>query len=260
MDQDILKEISNMVSKAANKTISDFKEKLIEQEPSFTDRLVANLQNEIDGKTIKGIEWKAKTLSDRGGGSQESIIGADFLGLLNIELKGLSVKKGFFAQAKLIRNGKIKDFKNLKKQCRKMLKITADSFVFLYSRKDIKVIPACSVVGTSSVGGLESLNSRKIERFFVDHLECFIGDPKLKSSNLDESIKVIEEFNCRGGLYIEASDRNINGSFISPITGTQTVKPTINPPEKPSPKQIKLSQRSKVQSQKHLRNRLYRND
>jgi hypothetical protein len=97
----ILRSVAEMVTSAAKATIQDLRDGWVEQEAPFTDRLVVNLQNELDGKTVKGIRWKAKTLTDRGRQSQESAFGADFLGVLTLDLQGLRVMKGFFAQAKL---------------------------------------------------------------------------------------------------------------------------------------------------------------
>jgi len=205
----ILRSVTDMVTKAAKQTIEDLRDGWVEQEPPFTDRLVANLQNQLDGKTVKGIRWKAKTLTDRGRHSQESTFGADFLGVLTLDLLGLRVMKGFFAQAKLIRRGNSRtqasEFERLRDQCHKMLSVTPDSFVFLYSKRGIKIIPASSVVGTSAEH-LNSLWNRTIGRFFTEYVECFVGDPKLNAPSLEKFYAVAERYEIRQGLYVHASD------------------------------------------------------
>jgi hypothetical protein len=94
----ILRSVANMVTNASKQTIEDLRDGWVEQETHFTDRLIANVQNHLDGKIIKGVRWKAKTLSDHGRRSQESTFGADFLGVLTLDLEELRVMKGFFAQ------------------------------------------------------------------------------------------------------------------------------------------------------------------
>lgn len=205
----ILKSVAALVNEAASRTLADLREGWIEQEPQFTERLITNLQERIDGKTIKGIRWKAKTLTDRSPQAQESVFGADFLGVLTLDLQGLSVTKGFFAQAKLIRRrskyASAKEFDLLKKQCGKMLSVTPDAFVFLYSKRSIKIVPACSVVGTSGAH-MKDLANRSIARFFVEYVECFIGDPKLEAPTLEKFYALAQEYEIRKGLYLHASD------------------------------------------------------
>lgn len=213
----ILRSVATMVTQAAKQTVEDLRDSWIEHEAPFTDRLIANLQNQLDGKTIKGVHWKAKTLTDRGRHSQESTFGADFLGVLTLDLQGLCVMKGFLAQAKLIRRGnKIKQesqFERLQEQCRKMLNFTPDSFVFLYSKQAIKIVPASSVAGTSSEH-LNSLSNRTVGRFFTEYIECFVGDPKLNAPTLESFYAIAERYEVRQGLYVHASDE---GNMPEPL-------------------------------------------
>jgi hypothetical protein len=102
------------------------------------------------------------------------------MGVLNIELPELAVSKGFLAQAKLVRNGSSGDLKELREQCKKMLNLSPDSFVFLYGQSGVRVVPAISVVG-SKVDPLQ-LYSRSAQRFFEEHFECFIGDGNIQSA------------------------------------------------------------------------------
>jgi hypothetical protein len=207
----LLKSIADIVTASAKKTIDDLRDGCVEQEAPFTDRLITNIQNQLDGKTIKGIHWRAKTLTDRGKESQESIFGADFLGVLTLELQDLHITKGFFAQAKLIRRTKkltkLSEFKRLQEQCQKMLKITPDSFVFIYSKRGIKIIPALSILGTT-LENINSLSKRTIGRFFREYVECFIGDSKFRDFSLDNFYKMAEEYKVRQGIYIHASDES----------------------------------------------------
>lgn len=205
----VLKSVSDMVRKAADQTLSDLSEGWVEQEAAFTDRLIANLQNKIDGKTIKGIRWKAKTLTDRGPGAQESVYGADFLGVLDMDLQDFQVKKGFVAQAKLLprkrKHASSAEFERLQKQCRKMLAITPDAFVFLYNAHSIKIVPALSVLGTKT-DRIRHLASQSIGRFFREYLECFIGDQVLSAPSLERFEEIAGKYHIQKGLYLHASD------------------------------------------------------
>jgi len=205
----ILKSIADVVTKAAKQTIEDLRDCWIEQEAHVTGLLLANLQNQLDGTTLKGIHWKAKIFTDRGRRSQESKFGADFLGVLTLDLLGLRITKGFFAQAKLIRRSRKRanasEFKRLQKQCQKMLNVTPDSFVFIYSKRGIKIVPASSVLGTKAEN-MNSLSNRTIGRFFTEYVECFVGDPKINAPTLEQFYDVAKRYEVRQGLYVHASD------------------------------------------------------
>jgi hypothetical protein len=225
----ILRSVSQLVTQAAKQTLADLRDGWVEQEAPFTDRLVTNLQNQIDGKTVKGIRWKAKTLTDRGPQSQENLFGADFLGVLTLDLQELSVTKGFLAQAKLIhrrRKANNTEFNRLKDQCHKMLKVTPDAFVFLYSRRGIKIVPASTIVGTSS-SNLRSLADRTIGRFFTEYVECFIGDPKLEAPSLEKFRAIADRYQVRQGLYLYASDK---GDVLEKKPGYLSEKQSIRAP------------------------------
>ena len=76
----------------------------------------------------------------------------------------------------------------MQEQCEKMLSLTPDSFVFLYSKYGISIVPAISVLSAKQCNP-HDLYSRSISRFYEEHFQSFIGDRRLKSS----SINVLEE-------------------------------------------------------------------
>jgi len=230
----ILKSISEIVTTASKQTLADLREGWVEQETPFTDLLVANIKNQLDGKKIKGILWKAKILTDRGQHAQETTFGADFLGVLTLDLQGFRVTKGFFGQAKLARRNRREsqsESKRLKEQCNKMLSVTPDSFVFVYSKRGIKIFPASSVAGTSETN-LKGLASRTIGRFFAEYVECFIGDPKLNAPSLEKFYALAEEYQMRQGLYVHGTDEgNIPERKPVPLEDLHIVK-NVTMPEK----------------------------
>ena len=173
----------------------------VEHEPQLTDRMLGAVEETLRDFTTNGVLWTAKTLTDQAPGAQESKYGADFMGVLSIELPEFHVSKGFLAQAKLIRNGRIDDIEKLKAQCTKMLKLSPASFVFLYNFHGVSVLPALSVVG-SRVDPL-LLYKRSAQRFFEEHFQCFIGDRDIQSPTPETLIKLQHKYEARSALLIE---------------------------------------------------------
>lgn len=202
-----IREVAKLIDEAIDTTIDALHERRVEHEPAFTDRMLGAIENSLDGYYSKGISWRAKTLTDRGPGSQESKYGADFMGVLKIDLPELTVAKGFLAQAKLLRHGRVDDLSELQAQCEKMLRMSPDSYVFLYSTKEVRIVPAISIVGVS-VDPTE-LYSRSPQRFFEDYLECFIGDRDINSPSEANLRTLMDEYKTRAGIFIGAKDYEI---------------------------------------------------
>jgi hypothetical protein len=121
----------------------------VEQEPAFTDRMLGHIEEAMNGYVTKGVRWTAKTLTDRGRNSQEQEFGADFAGVLDIDLEDFNVKKGFLAQAKKVEpfdRVSNSELQRMSVQCNQMLQYTPDAFLFLYSIQGVSVVPAVSVV------------------------------------------------------------------------------------------------------------------
>lgn len=176
-----VREAAKRLAAVAHKSVIALRQKRVEHEPAMTDRFLGAAEVLFEEEfEIKGICWSAKTLTDRGARSQEREFGADFLGVLNIALPDFSVAKGFLAQAKLLRNGSIGDVQELKDQCEKMLRHTPAAFVFLYSERGMRVLPAVSVLG-AAFDPLQ-VYSRSAQRFFEEHLQSFIGDRSISTA------------------------------------------------------------------------------
>lgn len=199
----VVREVAQRIGEAIDLPIDALREGRIEQEPAFTDRMLGGIELAIDGFSSKGIQWTAKTLTDRGKGSQESIYGADFFGVLNINLPGFKVTKGFLAQAKLIKKGSSISLTELRQQCEKMLKLSPDSYVFLYRPSGVRVVPAIAVVG--STGSPLDLYTRSAKNFFEQHLECFIGDRAISAPTPATLSALSEKLNGAQGIYLGAT-------------------------------------------------------
>ncbi len=168
----------------------------------MTDRMLGAIEQSLADYRTLGIRWSAKTLTDRGPRSQESIYGADFIGVLNIAIPEFNVSKGFLAQAKLVRAYSAGDERKLIKQCEKMLSLSPASFVFLYGPDGVRVVPALSAV--ASGGQVLQIYSRSAQRFFEEHLQCFMGDRNIQSATPTGLNAMCEEFRSRAAILIQA--------------------------------------------------------
>jgi hypothetical protein len=205
--------VSGLVTKvrrAARDTLAQFHATHVEQEPAFTDRLLGAMAVLLNGQQIGGLWWAAKTLTDRGAGSQEHEFGADFLSVFRISSEDFKVAKGFLAQAKLVEPDQQfskKDFENLRKQCEKMLEHSSSSYVFLYSQKSgILIVPAVEVVDARASNPHE-LTSKEIGQFFGDHFECFIGDKSIQSADRKGLEELRRNKNARDVFYLAGHER-----------------------------------------------------
>jgi hypothetical protein len=168
--------------------------------------MLGRIEEAMTDFEVKGVKWTAKTLTSQGPSSQEKPYGADFIGVLDIALDDYSVKKGFLAQSKRVEPGGYfpkGEFERLRKQCEDMLRISSDSFVFLYSVSGVVVVPAVAIVGSAPCNP-HSLYARSVSRFFEEHFECFIGDRRLHTPSIDSLMRLKDEVNARSLLYLLA--------------------------------------------------------
>ncbi len=176
--------VTNAVAKvegAVNGVTVAFREGRVEHEPAFTDRMLGRIEQELNGHQYQGVFWGAKTFTDRGRGSQESWVGADFAGVLSLRVAKVSSDIGFLAQAKRIERGSPlspKEFERFRRQCQAMLRLTPASFGFLYSTEGVLVVPAISVVNATHTYP-DKLFVKTDAEFFRDHFGSFVGDPAL---------------------------------------------------------------------------------
>jgi hypothetical protein len=194
---------ASRVSTAATKTIQEYGADTVPDETTFTPALGTRIKDALNGYSASGITWNIKYLSSHGPGSEEKRFGADFLGVLSLNLPGYTVKKGFFAQAKRQEPGtklSPKEWDRLVEQCQTMLAFSPESFVFVYSLNGVFVVPAISVLACHSHEDLHTLHPKKIGPFYREHFECFVGDRRIDSA----STTVLDNLAFRVGLEISA--------------------------------------------------------
>lgn len=202
----IVRASAGRIAKAAERVLADYQDGVIEHEPTFTDRLLGAISETMNDFSVKGVRWRAKTLTFQGQHAQETRYGADFVGVLEINIPGFSVQKGFLAQAKRVEPSQYiseREFHAMRDQCDKMLALSPDAFVFLYSKNAISVVPALSVCSVDGWNPHE-LSSRSVARFYEEHFQCFIGDRRISAPSIETLRKLQEQIETRKLLYLEA--------------------------------------------------------
>jgi len=182
----VVQNVATRIASAAEHAVEDYRSGLVEQEPALTDRILGAVGEIMREYRSRGIVWSAKTLTDRGRGSQESLYGADLHVALDVDIPEHRIQKGFLAQAKLIEANSAfpqREWERLTKQCKDMLRLSPDSYVLLYSRQGISVVPANAVVGTNSACNPHELYSRGFAPFLEVFLESFVGDSRLGNAS-----------------------------------------------------------------------------
>jgi len=165
--------LTKAIRDAEKVVIEKYNSKTVQEEEDITTRLAAEIESHLNNHKYEGVMITAKVFTRKGRNSEEKITGADLGVILNIN--NGQIQKAFLSQAKKgqYNNGNIKlDRNKLDIQCKKMLNISSDSFIFIYTSRGIFVVPAFNYRNTY-------LNHKNLGNFFFDFLTCFIGDHKI---------------------------------------------------------------------------------
>lgn len=192
----ILNDIEAVMAESAEKVVSDVlnihddlkgrEERITAQlELGITRHLLDEIEKRLNAKTIHGVNFRVRVLHKH---TEEPLVGADLESILQLTVGNTTISKRFLAQAKV---GKFSRYnskyptvpynRKFQSQCQKMLEYSSDSFVFIYTRKGIFVVPALSV----RLANKNSLNLRqhycyeRFGKFYRDFFRCFIGDHKI---------------------------------------------------------------------------------
>ncbi len=196
------------LTNAAAKTSQELADGGIPDEPSFTSALVTRFKDALDGYSSGGISWSAKILSSHGPNSEEKQFGADFLGVLDLNLPGYQIKKGFLAQAKRQEPGSklsSQEWERLYRQCESMLQFTPEGFVFVYALNGVFMVPAISVIACSSTHpqDLHTLHPKTTGGFYKEHFQCFIGEKRIDSA----TPSILDNLKARHAIEISAKTK-----------------------------------------------------
>jgi len=200
-----------LILRAEKTALRDLQNGLVKDEEGVTERLIGAIHHEFNFRIHKGVRWSAMTLTAHKRNAQETTVGADLLGVLQISLKDYSVQKGFLAQAKLLRGSntlKPSEFERLKQQCEKMLNYSTESYVFLYENHHIFVIRALAAVSLRDSKRLPELERRTLGQFFEQHFNCFVGDKALDSASDATLEKLREKVSARHAVLLSGTSDN----------------------------------------------------
>ncbi|HQG41820.1 MAG TPA: hypothetical protein PLE64_03845 [Spirochaetota bacterium] len=220
----IVRDFGKLISEAEGRIIEGIKDGRMQTEPSITDRFLNELERIFEQQGEKeNIVFRARTLRDRGPHAPEHRFGADFCGVLDIQFGDFKQTKGFLSQAKweekngiFVQKGFMgattasfscgNEFERLNEQADKMLSVTPDSFIMIYSTKGFVVVPASSIKGLDSEG---KLYAKPVDRFFKEYLMCFIGDPRLKAYD-DHSLESLRvKTNARTAILFQIHEKRL---------------------------------------------------
>lgn len=129
--------VADEISDAANGVIEGYASGRSMDESDITAKMAGAIKERIKNRTINGVKWDSHSLTSSGKDAEEKRYGADLMGVLDISLTDYNTKKGFLMQAKKAEPDvrfRERNWKILVSQCERMLDITPDSFVFVYSR------------------------------------------------------------------------------------------------------------------------------
>jgi len=199
----IVRPSARRVSEAVQSVVKDYARGGIQEEPDFTSRMLQAIQGAMNGTTLNGVLWQSVVTTSHGPNAQERATGADFMGVLSIDLDDYKVRKGFLAQAKRGDHLRGQEIARLQEQCDHMLNLTPESYVFLYKRDGVRILPAISVL-SANVEELTDIYNWSVQIFFESHLESFIGDRRLSAASRDQLEGLLREYNVTHGLYLAA--------------------------------------------------------
>jgi hypothetical protein len=185
--EEAMREAAHTAQGAVNRAMEKYSIGGVTDEEDITGILIGQLDSALDGK-IGGLTWDTTIVRHHSGSAaQEKRIGADMVIHVKLETPTQSYSKGVLIQAKRIEPQEAMSpaqQEELRRQCRRMLKVTAASFVFDYAKGEMRCASATKVAG-SSRRDLYGQCEWTSYRFFLELLRCPIGDPKIDSARVE---------------------------------------------------------------------------
>lgn len=194
---------AKVADKAVARTVRKYSSGQVTDEDDLTGVLVGNLDAAFDG-AIGDIVWSSSILRHRKGqAAEEKRIGADILIHVELDTPTDKYSKGVLIQSKRVRpQGWMtsKEHKDLKDQCRKMLSLTAASFVMNYTTEEFRCGSASRLMGATD-RDIHAQCSWTSYRFFLELFRCPIGDPRISSALVkDLPVDFVVEISGEGEL------------------------------------------------------------
>ncbi len=210
----VARRICDAASSVENDVLRQWREGAIETEPTLTDRFLGAFEQAIGSDfLVSGYRVTTRTLRDRGPNSPEREFGADIASVLRVNTLEQQLTKGFLAQSKFankdeirveetnghypnvtvrIRQNDINDQTSLVSQSQRMLTVTPDSFVLVYSEQGIFAMPASTIVTLKRDGEHRRVYVKEFRWFIMDFLQSFIGDLRMYAYD-DPSLRQLRD-------------------------------------------------------------------
>ena len=171
----------------------------VADEDDFTSRLADRIERAVNNAALDGIHWhaRARKLQWRGKRSEEPRVGADLALVLRMSGRDFDVRKGYLIQGKLVRNlsldcGVRSPFgqnDRVTGQCKRMLGVTPESYLWFYTPSGVSVLRAGTVLGVEP-STVHLVERRSLYEFFLTGFRSWSGDPRLGDIS-KESIEVL---------------------------------------------------------------------
>lgn len=177
----------------------------------ITLHLMERLKEKIDEKHLHGMFFNVYTFTKK----QESKIGADLAGIVQITMDDHTIKKGFLAQAKVAlhserdrrhRIGASVRNKDILKQTKLMRKITQQSYIFLYTEFGVQVVSTANI--TENKIDTDDHYYLSLGDFYGNICKCFAGDTQLAEiyNQPSDLQKLATEIGAKNIIAITARD------------------------------------------------------
>lgn len=180
-----MKKVARRAERAAKLGMKKLAAGRVKHEDDLTPALAQAIEDEINRYKAGGVTWDASVLTHRRSG-EEGVFGADLLVHVALDTPQYKYSKGILVQAKRIGPGsnlKTDQHDALVGQCKTMLEWTASSFVFAYDPRGLRAAAATKIVGATDKA-LYDQCSWTAYRFFLELFRCPIGDPNIKSADV----------------------------------------------------------------------------
>lgn len=195
---------ANLLGQRLHKTVAD--------EDDFTSRFADRIERNVDGTLIDGVQFNVETrkFTSSGRGSEESRLGADIALVVSANGPQISISKGYLIQAKIAPHGfphsltqrqLFPQNDRIHQQCKKMLGITPESYLWLYHEDGIDVVRAATFQGAKGLAQARLLY-RSIGHFFFTCLSCWNGDHRIGSTSVSFD-QLGEEYGVKQALAVK---------------------------------------------------------
>jgi hypothetical protein len=129
LPQDFVEASRSAVEAEVEAVVADLRHGIVREEEDFTSQMLSAMKSALRRTSLRGFAWTAAVHRQQ---SEEPRSGADFAGVLRVDLPDYSVTNGFLAQGKLAGPYKRIDKKRLLEQVERMLDLSPASYVFLF--------------------------------------------------------------------------------------------------------------------------------